>query len=579
MMAYNDEESDLDSLMDYMMDQEVEAEIHNLVNDDLADREHAEEDMVNYCKQGRRQIENNLIGIELNLPMDYYPHDGNWELFGEAVANNSTVKILTHWAHMDTSPSPKQFESFWGRVSTNQSIHTLLLHNYDIDGGVEFFTIMQQFLKRICTLELCENNIDVRGAQVFSEILSSRDCNLWKLALSGSVTSNNLWRATCSALNNPQCTLFSLDIQGADIDDECMAHLSNVLINSHLILLKILNCNNITTVGWQALSLPLRSSSCSLEGLCIGAYEYCCGVNNNVAISLANALSSSDSKLMVLNLATECLTTTGVEAFKLALQNPHSKLERLHLGVVNALASADENKAAIVTLCSALVNNHRLKDVSFGLDQMLFNNVSIVMDIFLNLLYNTSSIIDTYLSNHTLEKIEHNVSNLPNEVRSLLELNRNNNASVAARLKVLKAHFSDGNINPFVDMNCKVYPQAISWMAKDRQGLPLLYNFIRSMTVSFEIVRRSRRRPRDGLAFIASHNGRGRGRHMTIPSWITIPPDRYSRPSAFVSSITRLASSEDKERELKKKLAMEKVKKKVKRQRLQLMRPFDYGNL
>jgi len=76
MMAYNEEESDLDSLMDYMIDQENEAEINHIVNDDLADRVHAEEDMVTWCKKGRRQIENNLIGIELNLPMDYYPHDG-----------------------------------------------------------------------------------------------------------------------------------------------------------------------------------------------------------------------------------------------------------------------------------------------------------------------------------------------------------------------------------------------------------------------------------------------------------------------------------------------------------------------
>ena len=49
MMAYNEEESDLDSLMDYMIDQENEAEINKLVSDDLVYREHAEEDMVNYC--------------------------------------------------------------------------------------------------------------------------------------------------------------------------------------------------------------------------------------------------------------------------------------------------------------------------------------------------------------------------------------------------------------------------------------------------------------------------------------------------------------------------------------------------
>jgi len=256
MMAYNDEESDLDSLMDYMIDQENEAEINNMVNDDLADRVHAEEDMVNYCKQRRHEIENNLIDIELNLPsMDYHPPDENWELFGKAIANNSTVKTLIHCAHMSTrSPSPKQFESFWERVSTNQSIYTLLLRNYDINGGVEFFTIMQHFLKRICTLELCDNNIDVRGAQVFGKILSSRDCNLGKLVLYGSVTSNNLWRATCSALNSPYSNLFSLEIQDADIDDECMDVLSYALgNNSHLIWLTILDCYDVTTRGGKHL--------------------------------------------------------------------------------------------------------------------------------------------------------------------------------------------------------------------------------------------------------------------------------------------------------------------------------------
>ena len=367
MMAYNDdEESDLDSLMDYMIDQENEAEINNLVNDALADRVHAEEDMVNYCKHGRHQIENNQI-VELNLPMDYYPHDGNWELFGEAIANNSTVKTLIHWAHMNTSPSPKQFESFWGRVSANQSIDTLLLRNYDMDGGVEFFfTIMQHFLKRIYRLELCENNIDVRGAQAFGEILSSRDCKLWKLDLYGSMKRNDLWRATCSALNSPHCNLFSLDIQDADIDDECMDVLSYALGNSHLIWLKILDCYDVTTRGWEALVAPLQSHTSSLQYLSIGAYNGSCGVNDSLAVSFSNALASNNSKLRALRLTTECLTSAGVGVFKRALQNPHSMLEELDLG-----ANEVELDTVLATLSSALLNNRQLKQLHFGFDKMM----------------------------------------------------------------------------------------------------------------------------------------------------------------------------------------------------------------
>lgn len=177
-MAYNEEESDVDSLMDYMIDQEAEAEINNVINDDLAYREDAEEDMVNWCNQGRRQIEKNLIGTELNLPMDYFPHDGNWESTGRAIANNNTLRIIIH---RESDTDICLIKSFYGRVSANQSIDTLLLRDYDIRGGEVFFTIMHHFLKRLWRLELCGNNIGVRGAYAFAEILSSRDCKLKQL--------------------------------------------------------------------------------------------------------------------------------------------------------------------------------------------------------------------------------------------------------------------------------------------------------------------------------------------------------------------------------------------------------------
>ena len=80
------------------------------------------------------------------------------------------------------------------------------------------------------------------------------------------------------------------------------------------------------------------------------------------------------------------------------------------------------------------------------------------------------------------------------------------------------------------------------------------------MQVSFENVARSRsrRRPRDGLAFIASHNDRGSGRHMTIT--ITSRPEsrlktHYEGKGNMVPSIQAW------------------------RRKQQLIRPFDYGNL
>ena len=53
-------------------------------------------------------------------------------------------------------------------------------------------------------------------------------------------------------------------------------------------------------------------------------------------------------------------------------------------------------------------------------DYYIYGN-DVIMGIILDILYNRSSIIDTYQSNHRLEKIcEYDVSIVSNEVRSLI---------------------------------------------------------------------------------------------------------------------------------------------------------------
>jgi hypothetical protein len=100
--------------------------------------------------------------------------------------------------------------------------------------------------------------------------------------------------------------------------------------------------------------------------------------------------------------------------------------------------------------------------------------------------------MDTYLSNHTLETIDDDYYGfghddddddndndeviLPEDLVSLLEINRENNASQASRLKIIQTHFSGSEINmqPFIDLDLSVKPFAIAWMVRDNDGYPLL---------------------------------------------------------------------------------------------------------
>ena len=96
-----------------------------------------------------------------------------------------------------------------------------------------------------------------------------------------------------------------------------------------------------------------------------------------------------------------------------------------------------------------LMNNESLRYLIF-----CRNNDSYAS--FTCILCSKSSILGTYQSNHTLERLcsDNSESWLPVELTSVLQINRENSKSQIARLKIIKTHFSGIDINtlPFTDM-------------------------------------------------------------------------------------------------------------------------------
>ena len=100
--------------------------------------------------------------------------------------------------------------------------------------------------------------------------------------------------------------------------------------------------------------------------------------------------------------------------------------------------------------------------------------------------------MSTYNSNHTLEKLGYGFSPLPEEFESLLQINRENSPSQAARLKIIKTHFNEGFVTqPFVDMDLNVLPYAMAWMGREGRTGEVnnhFYGFIKSISSLFESV-------------------------------------------------------------------------------------------
>jgi hypothetical protein len=175
----------------------------------------------------------------------------------------------------------------------------------------------------------------------------------------------------------------------------------------------------------------------------------------------ALATNSSLESLVILRR----ITTVGWVILSAILRNPNSKLEYLSL-------KGDEifNDTVINSFADALTSNLKLKCLEFTCSNR-FGCAALT-----HTLCNKSSIISTYHSNHTLTSVGGGMVFVPEELTSLLRINRENCPSQAARLKIIKTHFSGNDIKmkSFAKMAVNVRPHAIEWMAKDMHLYELL---------------------------------------------------------------------------------------------------------
>ena len=285
------------------------------------------------------------------------------------------------------------------------------------------------------------------------------------------------WRAFSSALASPRSRLEKLDLSDNTMCDLAVLSITNALLINTTIKSLILNSTwSISIVGTNHLYQMLESPSCSLENLHLNHY----GLDDDLIQSLANALASN-RLLRTLNLGNNWeITDVGWETFEAVLRNPNSSLEKLDL---SPCAISDQ---AMISFAGSLTNNITLTDLILDHDIKPVGCAA-----FIRMLCGDSSILSTYQSNHTLQRLcsAYREDSLPEDLLSLLQINRDNNLSQAVRIKILM--LSDEDLAPFfLCMNKNALPYAIAWMARDDNsdiydgslnGFSLLFLLFRTM--------------------------------------------------------------------------------------------------
>eukprot|EP00984_Skeletonema_dohrnii_P009307 scaffold3549_cov110-Skeletonema_dohrnii-CCMP3373.AAC.9 len=362
----------------------------------------------------------------------------------------------------------------------------------------------------LATLYLDHNDIDDEGLHALVGGLINCH-NLTKLCLSGNwmITEAGL-RSLSTLFQSDHCRLECLDLEQTNIDNDGVAVLVAGL--ARLPTLKKLDvaCNRIGDLGLQALVGGLVNY-CNIEHLRLSHNVFpASGLNSLVelvqrATSLkslnicGNAIDDEGLQGLVEGMTTRCsltklnlsnnnsITAVGLRSLAPFFRSDNCCLEGLELWGVNF---GDEGAAA---LADGLKGNKSLTTLQFTSDGSDITARSWAA--FSKLLCDTSSVNNTYLSNHTLETIGgYSINVFPSDFVEYLRFNKLQNCA-AAICKILDNH-PDIDIEPLFKWKLKCLPLVVRWLEKAKpclgyvsestgtfqcRQLSALYKFVRGM--------------------------------------------------------------------------------------------------
>ena len=205
-------------------------------------------------------------------------------------------------------------------------------------------------------------------------------------------------------------------------------------------------------------------------------------------------------RLSQIDLSINQIGNSGCVALATLLEDPHSNVSTLDV------RGNDIGNVGATTLFNSLSNNTKLRELYLGSNPINPNEMNSSLA---NLLCNKSTINDTYLSNHTLEKFSPQSTDFSQQHSQsfLLGLNKKRNKCHVAMIKILQFNFNI-NMEPFFEWNMegegerdlKALPYIIAWFNKagemaaseglqcyriERRKLFAIYQFAKVMPMLF----------------------------------------------------------------------------------------------
>mmetsp|Transcript_33838 Transcript_33838/g.62190 ORF Transcript_33838/g.62190 Transcript_33838/m.62190 type:complete len:424 (-) Transcript_33838:127-1398(-) len=361
---------------------------------------------------------------------NYFPTDcdddddddanNNFARLGTAIGNS------THLTTMD----------FRGHFRNEDVLSDLLARNEDFLEGIKRNTSIVDL-----KLDWCHLSESASGHAILKAVRESNGYQLTKFSMHqcrfGDEGGHDVLTPVLARCSN----LEDVSINSCTIGND---NLQNIITAfgglPHLERLSFGGSNMNGTAGFQALAGLLRDPNCNLHTLCLVNT----GIDDASATILADALSDNH-QLKTLNLNANNIGNGGAAAFAMALGN-NSSLKELFLGVNRGITNSGWVDIA-VALCDP------------------------------------SSINATYSSNHTLQRVANDASDLPTCLNTYLATNSHNVKRQIPMQKIVVQHQDHLDMEPTFEWGLKILPLVVAWLDRVQVVLDLTEDGVKLMSL------------------------------------------------------------------------------------------------
>eukprot|EP00984_Skeletonema_dohrnii_P025188 scaffold14297_cov113-Skeletonema_dohrnii-CCMP3373.AAC.6 len=350
----------------------------------------------------------------------------------------------------------QRMHAFVDGLARNQSIQRVEVNYFGDYGSTALLRALGN-LSQLEELSYNGNYLGPNGCFALGTLLESGVCKLKELYLYRNNIGDDGVASLASGLRSIGPSLNTLRLSNNSIGNEGLLALVTALESCTSLEDLDLSENNfsLATAGLRSLSHWLQSNQMDLKHLDFES----CRINDEGLQALSGGAAKHCKDLQLAG--NDSITPLGLRYLSTSLQSNSCRLENLYLGWMNIGDDGAE------VLARGLIGNKVLQCLHLRDDDDDFAITRAGWSAFYAVLCDTSSVNNTYLSNHTVQELwsdYHHADedfDIDEEIVRYLQLNKDH-PQYAARCKILMNH-THLDMVPFLRWGLKCLPLAVGW--------------------------------------------------------------------------------------------------------------------